>query len=64
MCPLIYYILFFSFFADEQLDPSLVHVGYVVDKGVLGQKFLEYFRFPCQYHNISAPYTFIRPSAT
>jgi hypothetical protein len=25
-------------------------LGYVVDQATLGQTFLQYFRFPCQYH--------------
>ena len=37
------YVLFFSFFVDNQLDPSPVHVGHVVDKVVLEQKFLRIF---------------------
>jgi hypothetical protein len=28
-----------------------IHVGFVVDKVVLGQVFLRVFRFPCQYHS-------------
>ena len=45
MCPLVDYVLFFSFFVDKQLDPSPVHVGYVVGKVVLGQKFLRVLPF-------------------
>jgi hypothetical protein len=42
-------------------DPSLVCVGFVVDKLALGQLFfLEYFRFPSQCHFTNNPYAFIR----
>jgi hypothetical protein len=29
--------------------PRSLHVGFVVDKVVLGQVFSEFFGFPCQY---------------
>jgi len=45
MCSLMDYVLFFSFFVDKQLDPSPVHVGYVVNKVALGQKFLRVLPF-------------------
>ena len=45
MCPLMDYVLFFSFFVGKQLDPLQVHVGYVVNKVVLGQKFLRLLPF-------------------
>jgi hypothetical protein len=32
---------------------------FVVDKVALGQVFLQYFSFPCQYHSTNAPYSFI-----
>jgi hypothetical protein len=38
-----------------RFDPESVHVGFLVDKVALGQVFLEYFGFPCQFHCTGAP---------
>jgi hypothetical protein len=35
-------------------NPRLVHVGFVVNKVVIGQCFSVYFAFPCQYHSNKA----------
>jgi hypothetical protein len=41
-------------------NPRSVHVGFVVDKVALGQDFSPSASvFPCQYHAINAPYSFI-----
>jgi hypothetical protein len=33
---------------ESKFNPWSSHVGYVVDKGALGQVFSEYFGFPCK----------------
>jgi hypothetical protein len=46
-----------------EFDPRAHHVGFVVDKVVLGQDFLQVLRFSCHSHSVSAPCSF-RSSAT
>jgi hypothetical protein len=39
--------------------PGSTHVGFVVDKVVLGQVFLRVLRFPCPYHSTVVLHTHI-----
>jgi hypothetical protein len=45
------------------LDPRSGHVGFVVDKVVLGQGFSEYFGFPCQFSFHQLLHTHQHPSS-
>jgi hypothetical protein len=41
------------------LSASAAHVGFVMDNGAHGSMFLSTSVFPCQYHLINGPYSFI-----
>lgn len=45
---------------SHKFNPRPIHVGFVVDKRVLGQGFLRVILFPLSLHSSSAPYWFIR----
>jgi hypothetical protein len=42
-----------------EFAPRSVHVGFMVDKVALGQVFLQFFVFPCQYHSTMGLHTHI-----